>query len=315
MKIKAIAKQVNVLTPDILSVELHAKDTQLPGFDAGSHIDVYLPSGTIRQYSLCNQPNKDGFYKIAILKDSNSRGGSVEAHQILKNDIEIEISTPRNHFGLVNAEKYIFIAGGIGITPLLSMIYTLEAQGKNNWELHYGGRSLETMAFIEDLSVFNDKVKFVPFEEKGLIDLETIVQSMDENAVIYSCGPAPMLNALKDCCERLNKSKQLHIEHFGKDPNVETDAKNDHSFELKLANSNLILTVNEGQTIKEVLIEAGVEVPFSCEEGYCGSCETKVLDGIPEHNDSLLSDEEKASNKYVMVCVARCKSKTLTLAL
>lgn len=308
-------------TSDVMVLEVVRTDgADLDSWAPGAHIDLHLPSGLIRQYSLCGDPADSKRYKIGILRDTNGRGGSVEAHDTLTAEKEVQIGTPRNHFSLVDAPSYLFIAGGIGITPMLPMMQAASQQG-TPWSLAYGGRSRESMAFIDEVKAIagdTHPVQIVPQDECGLLNLAELVANSAPGAAIYGCGPSPMLAALQEACSSTGKSSQLHIELFSapvpaNDGNVATDEP--VAFTVELAKSGVTLDVGADQSLKDVLVNAGIPVPFSCEEGYCGSCETTVLSGTPEHHDSVLTPEEKADGKFMMVCVGRCRSGTLVLDL
>ncbi len=294
-------------TEDVISVTLADPDgATLPAWDAGAHVDLRLPSGLVRSYSLAGDPSDRTGHKLGILREAEGRGGSAECHAVLKPGATIEVSAPSNHFPLKPAPKYVFIAGGIGITPLLPMIRTLQQQGAD-WTLTYGARSTDTMAFLDEVQSYGDKVTLAPQDQVGLLDLDALLSATAEGAHVYACGPGAMLKALQEKCATLGCRDQLHIEHFSADglvlPDFETEPT---AFEVELSSTGQVLQVPANRSLRDVLLENGANVTFSCESGYCGTCETRVLGGTPEHHDVILTDEEKAEGRLMMVCVGRC---------
>lgn len=305
-------------------VLVHPDGADLEAWAPGAHIDLHLPSGLTRQYSLCGDPDDRRHYRLGILREANGRGGSIEVHEQLQPGALVQISAPRNHFALADAPAYLFVAGGIGITPLLTMAQAAQRSGKP-WQLVYGGRSLSTMAFVDEIvqlagaSDAAERVRVLPQDVHGLLDLASIVDQAGPGVAIYSCGPGAMLTALEQACEQAGKRERLHLERFSApaaapDSGVDAAAQ-PKPFQVELAKTGITLDVAADQSLKTVLLAAGVSVPFSCEEGYCGSCETTVLDGEPEHHDCVLTPEEKAEGKLLMVCVGRCRSARLVLDL
>lgn len=296
-----------------------ADGSDLPAWEPGAHVDLHLPSGLVRQYSLCGDPANHRSYRLGILRDAAGRGGSVEACDRLAPGALLSIGEPRNHFPLKDAQAYVFVAGGIGITPMLPMVRAAQQAGKP-WQLVYGGRTRASMAFLDEIARYApERVRIVPQDEHGLIDLAAIVEAAGLGTAIYSCGPAAMLTALEQVCDQAGKRSQLHVERFSAPLAVPAGANGEASparaFKVELVKTGVTLDVAADRSLKSVLQEAGVEVPFSCEEGYCGSCETQVLSGEPEHHDCVLTPEEKAEGKFMMVCVGRCHSDLLVLDL
>jgi ferredoxin-NADP reductase len=264
----------------------------------------------VRQYSLCGRTSDTGSWRVAVLQAPDSRGGSVKVHQ-LKDGSSVRARGPRNHFPVVSSARYLFIGGGIGITPLLAMIYEVDAAGAE-WELYYGGRRRESMAFVDELGRFGDRVHLVPENERGFLDLDAILGRPRPGTLVYACGPEGLLSAVEQRCAPW-PAGSLHLERFAA-------RKTDHpgtesSFEVVLQNSGKTLEVPADKSIFEVVRAAGVSVLGSCLEGICGTCETEVLDGDVDHRDSVLDDEERASNEVMMICVSRCTGPRLTLAL
>jgi ferredoxin-NADP reductase len=275
----------------------------LPEWDAGSHIDLELPNGLIRQYSLCGSPSDRGRWTIGVLREPESRGGSSFIHDIVHEGVSVTVVGPRNHFKLEPSGNYIFVAGGIGITPIIPMIEAAEAAGAS-WKLAYGGRTRASMAFLDRLSAYGDRVSVQPFDETGLIDLASLLDQPVPGTLVYSCGPEPLLKAVEAKCERWPNGS-LHLEHFSAKP-LEAPVY-DGPFEIEVARSGQVFTVPPDQSIMEVLEEAGFEVLCSCREGVCGSCETGLLSGVADHRDSVLSDDEKQRNDRLMVCISRSR--------
>ncbi|MCI2810984.1 PDR/VanB family oxidoreductase [Eoetvoesiella caeni] len=313
-----IVHEVSKAAEDVLVYQLAASGgADLAPWEPGAHIDIHTPSGLIRQYSLCGQPSDRKQYQIAVLIERNGRGGSIEIHEKLTVGTSVKVSIPRNHFPLRPAQKYIFVGGGIGITPLLPMIDAAQQSGAA-WSLVYGGRNTASMAFADALGrLHGETVTLVPQDVKGMIDIKQIVEQAESDVAVYACGPGAMLTELETQFEQAGKRTQLFIERFGVDEQKKLieSAGESQGFQIELAQRGLTLDVPADKTLKEVLLGAGIDVPFSCEEGYCGSCETKVLEGVPEHHCSVLTDEEKEQGEYMMVCVGRSKSAKLVLDL
>ena len=282
----------------------------LPDWTPGAHIDLVLDDGLVRQYSLCGRTSDTGSWRIAVLQAPDSRGGSIKVHQ-LKESSTVRARGPRNHFPVVASSRYLFIGGGIGITPLLAMIYEVDAAGAE-WELHYGGRQLLSMAFVDELSRFGDRIHLVPEDEKGRLDLDAILGRPRTDTLVYACGPEGLLSAVEQRCGSW-PAGSLHLERFSARTTELPDSEN--GFEVVLLRSGKTLRVPPDKSIFEMVRAAGVSVLGSCLEGVCGTCETEVVDGEVDHRDSVLDEEERASNEVMMICVSRCKGTRLTLAL
>lgn len=285
-------------------------DSPLPAWEPGAHIELVLPNGLVRQYSLCGDPRDNRRWRIGVLRDPQSRGGSAFVHEQLRVGSRVRVRGPRNHFPLPQADAYRFVAGGIGITPILAMLRQCDAQGKP-WSLLYGGRSRGSMAFLQELQGFGDRVRIVPKDSHGLLDLASFLDGAPANTVVCACGPEPLLAALADVCAG-QANLALHTERFAPAPSDPTD---NTEFQLVLAKSGRRLRVPKDRTILQVVREAGLEIYSSCENGVCGTCETTVIEGTPDHRDSLLSAGERAQNKSMLICVSRCKSDKLILDL
>lgn len=295
----------------VLSVEfVHADGKPLPAWTPGAHIDVHV-GGQIRQYSLCGDPRATDVYRIGVLNEHASRGGSRYVHTALRPGQTVTVSEPRNHFALEDAAGYVFIAGGIGITPLLAMAREAARRG-DAWRMVYGGRSRPSMAFtaeLAELAALGGEMTLVPQDEHGHIDLDAAFAELPEGTLVYSCGPEPLLAAVEERCP----GEQLRLERFAA-PVVERSG-DDETFEVECRTSGMTLSVGAGTSILQAAEDAGLSVRSSCRDGICGSCETRVLDGTPDHRDFLLSEAEQAAGATMMICVSRCASGRLVLDL
>jgi ferredoxin-NADP reductase len=285
----------------------HPLGEQLPAWEPGAHIDVVLGPGLERQYSLCGDPADRSAWRIAVLREPDGRGGSAHVHEQLGQGDKVRVRGPRNHFELRSAPRYRFLAGGIGITPILPMLAAAEAAGAE-WTLLYGGRTRRSMAFTSELGRYGDRVTVAPQDETGLLDLASVLDDVPEGTLVYCCGPGPLLDAVEERCP----GGILHMERFQA---KEQQAGDDTEFEVELAQSGRTLTVAPDVSVLDAVRAAGVEVLFSCTEGTCGTCETDVLDGTPDHRDSVLTAEEQESGETMMICVSRCRGKRLVLDL
>ncbi len=316
IQVRVAGKRTEAL--DICSFELESIDGRaLPPFSAGSHIDVKIDEKLTRQYSLCNDPDETHRYVIGVLKDPSSRGGSSAMHDRVHVGSILEISTPKNHFELAREAEYsVLLAGGIGITPVLCMAERLSASG-SAFEMHYCTRSVERTAFRERItsSPFAPHVTFhVDFDDPGRrLDLERLFRSMRKDAHLYVCGPKRFMDlVLKAARDAGWPESQLHYEFFAGDTQK---SANEGCFEVKLASSGRIISVAQDQTVVQALMASGVEVPVSCEQGICGTCLTRVLDGIPDHRDLYQTPAEQARNDQFTPCCSRSKTAILVLDL
>jgi ferredoxin-NADP reductase len=293
-----------------------APGNALPEWAPGAHLDIRLPSGLTRQYSLCGAREDRSTYVVVVLREPHGRGGSEEIFRELGVGTEFISSTPRDHFRLVDASEYVLIAGGIGITPIKAMVDEVRARGAR-WHLHYGGRSREHMAFVDELvDLGGDNVSIVPQDVDGLLDVPAIIGNLSPQTAIYCCGPAPLLDAVLTACAEAGVSERLHFERFV----APTDGAGfvtdgDTAFEVELRSSGVTLQVAADKTLLEVVQTVRPDVPFSCTEGYCGSCESVVLDGEPDHRGSLMTPEEHDAERTMLICVGRSKSQRLVLDL
>ncbi|MFI6551282.1 PDR/VanB family oxidoreductase [Streptomyces prunicolor] len=285
----------------------HPLGEQLPSWEPGAHIDVALGPDLERQYSLCGDPADRTAWRIAVLREPDGRGGSAYVHGQLGRGDKVRVRGPRNHFRLEPAPRYRFVAGGIGITPILPMLAAAEAAGAE-WTLLYGGRTRNSIAFTEELGRYGDRVTVAPQDEVGLLDLPSVLDAVPEGTLVYCCGPGPLLDAVEARCP----GDILHMERFQPKDQV---AGVDTEFEVLLEQSGKTVTVPVGVSVLDTVRAAGVEVLFSCTEGTCGTCETDVLEGTPDHRDSVLSEEERAAGETMLICVSRCLGKRLVLDL
>lgn len=306
-----VVREAEQVAHGVVALTLARADGQaLPDWTPGAHIDLILDGGITRQYSLCGRTNETDAWRVAVLKAPDSRGGSTAAHE-LDAGSTVRVRGPRNHFPVVASKRYLFVAGGIGITPLLAMIYEVEAAGAD-WELHYGGRTTSSMAFVDELGQFGDRVHVVPEDELGRPDLATILAQPRPDTLVYTCGPEPLLTAMEEHCAGW-QAGSLHLERFT--ARTQEAPADEQGFELVLQRSGKTAQVPPDRSVFDVVREAGVSVLGSCLEGICGTCETDVVDGDVDHRDSILDEEERASNEVMMICVSRCRSARLTLDL
>lgn len=309
---EVVVASKDVVADGVVTVTLReVRGRLLPAWEPGAHVDLVLEGAPTRQYSLCGDPADRTTYRLGVLRDPEGRGGSLHVHDHLAVGDRVRVRGPRNHFPLVPATRYLFLAGGIGITPLLPMVAAAEASG-TPWSLVYGGRRRASMAFLAELAAYGDRVSACPQDETGLLDLDGLLADPVPGAAVYCCGPEPLLAAVEQRCTSWSPGS-LHVERFAPRPPAE-DVRSS-SFEVELAQCGLTLTVPASRSILEVVEEAGVGVLSSCSEGTCGTCETAVLAGVPDHRDSVLDESERAANDCVMICVSRSRTDRLVLDL
>ena len=292
---------------------------ELPAFSAGAHIDLHLntPQGPlVRSYSLLNDPRETHRYCLGINRDANSRGGSSHVHEQLRVGQVLTISAPRNHFPLdESAPHNVFIAGGIGIPPMLSMIARSQALG-TPWTLYYAARTREHAGFLDRLENPDGSaggqvvLNFDQAPGGKMLDLNAVVAGLPAGAHVYCCGPIPMLQAYEAATAGW-PAERVHKEYFA----AKDAPASEGGFTVELARSHKTLQVPAGKTLLDCLIEIHAEPPYSCREGICGTCEVRVLEGIPDHRDMVLSDSERATNNRMMVCCSGAKSPKLVLDL
>ncbi|MGE2836808.1 PDR/VanB family oxidoreductase [Mycobacterium sp. SMC-4] len=285
----------------------------LPAWQPGAHVAVTLPSGLVRQYSLCGPADDPYSYMIAVLLVGDGRGGSREIHERLRIGEVLDVDGPKNNFSLVDASRYLFLAGGVGITPILAMIESLRCQQDPPlWRLLYGGRSRSAMAFADRLCAMAG-VELVAQDEAGLPDIAGALADSPAGTAVYCCGPPAMIAAVQQACER-RPEIQLHIERFAA-ADAEAVSVGGAAFDVELARSGVTVTVPEDKSVLDAVLEVNPDAAYSCAAGFCGTCETKVLGGEVDHRDELLSEDERQANTTMMICVSRSRGGKLTLDL
>lgn len=305
----------------VLSLRLvDSEGLPLPAWTPGSHVDLVLQSGLVRQYSLCGDPEHRDAYTIAVLREPAGRGGSVEIHESALVGRIIKVGQPRNHFRLVDASRYLFIAGGIGITPILTMARLASRRGVP-WRLVYGGRARTSMAFVRELeSLGTGNVELLPEDEVGRPDLDAILRGTSDDTAVYCCGPEGLIRAAERTCHDLLQSGALHVERFSAmkpspAASAEQIAVPPGRFEVELRRTGCRLSVPPDRSLLDVVRDAIPDARSSCEEGFCGACETTVLEGTPKHHDTVLTEEERDRSETMLICVGRSKSPRLVLDL
>ncbi|HVV12562.1 PDR/VanB family oxidoreductase [Amycolatopsis sp.] len=289
-----------ILAEDVVAIELTGAG--LPSWAPGAHVDVEVRPGLVRQYSLCGDPGARDRWRIAVLREESGRGGSLHLHDTVTEGMTLNVGEPRNNFPLKPSPEYVFVAGGIGITPLLPMLRAADAAGAR-WRLYYGGRRRSRMAFLDELAGYGDRVHVLPEDEQGLLPLREIFAA--GTAPVYCCGPEPLLAA----AERVCPPDRLRVERFhARDQTGPTTG-------FVVSVSGRTIDVGPGESLLDALDAAGIPMPSSCREGTCGSCETAVLAGEVDHRDSVLSEQERADGRTMMVCVSRARSGRLVLDL
>jgi ferredoxin-NADP reductase len=267
----------------------------------------------VRHYSLCGEPEDRDGYVVAVLEQPNGRGGSREFHEALTPGTAIAVSAPRNHFPLIDADSYLFIAGGIGITPILPMARSVAKSGKA-FRLVYAGRSLPWMAFRDEVESYGAAASLVPEDTAGRIDIAAELERAPAGTHVFCCGPEPLLRAVQDACGTDDRITAVHFERFGSSTEKSADVPTGRrAFEVELARSGVRIVVDEGSSILDKVLEVVPGQPWSCREGFCGTCETTILAGEPEHADEVLSEDERESNSVMMICVGRSRSPRLVL--
>ncbi|PXX12563.1 vanillate O-demethylase ferredoxin subunit [Paraburkholderia tropica] len=287
----------------------------MPPFDAGAHINLRLGENLTRSYSLANSPVERHRYVIAVKREQEGRGGSCHVHDELRVGGEIPVEYPRHHFPLnESATHTILIAGGIGITPIISMAARLEQLGRS-WELHYTARSPAHAAFLQELKKYGDRVSLYffdgspePDESQSKLDIASLVTGARPGTHLYCCGPGGMISEFESLtCDR--PPDTIHVERFAADGEVDMSG----TFEVVLARSGERLRISENETILDVVLAHGVAVDHSCQEGVCGSCLVRVKEGVPDHHDYVLTSAERASNDRMLICCSRAKTPVLVL--
>lgn len=289
----------------------HPAGRRLPDWTPGSHIDVMLPAQLVRQYSLCGDRWDPFTYQVAVLRELDGRGGSAYIHDTLRVGDRLQIAGPRNNFAMVPSTRYLFVAGGIGITPLLPMIRQAEIIDAE-WALLYGGRTTTSMAFLPELARHGDRVTIWPHDERGLLPLARVFDAEPHTTKVYCCGPAPLLAAVEALGAEWPTGSVRTERFVPKQTHAPVRAQ---AFEVHLQRSGLSVTVMPGVSILDAIARAGVPALSSCRRGVCGTCETAVVSGVPDHRDSLLSDDERAKGDCFLPCVSRSCSDQLVIEL
>ena len=309
-QIKLVVKAKTKAAEGVVALTLTRPDgRRLPDWTPGSHIDIVLPSGICRQYSLCGDRWDAHNYRIAVLHEEQGRGGSAYIHDELAEGSAVGLGGPRNNFLLVPSEKYVFVAGGIGITPMLPMIQQADLMGAD-WKLLYLGRSRRTMAFLDELASFGERVMILPKDELGACPLPELIGEASIDTKVYVCGPQRLLTAVENHCADWPVGF-LRLEHFA--AKTQGAPARDIPFEVELARAGLCVTVSPEISVLEALQNAGVQMLTSCREGTCGTCEVTVLDGEPDHRDSILGEADRKAGNCMFPCVSRSCSDRLVL--
>jgi len=312
--LKLIVCEVVLVSNDVIALTLRRPDgSPLPIWAPGAHLDLELPSGRRRQYSLCGDQADRENYRIAVLRETHGRGGSLELHTLARIGLELTAHEPRNHFPLLDGSRYLFIAGGIGITPILPMIIEAARQGIP-WVLIYVGRTRDHLPFLDEVKrIDGGLARILPRDEVGRVDFSVVFSVLSPETLVYACGSPRLLKSVEDAALSQHAESQLRMERFTMKGAYEGGLT--LPFDVELARTGKTLHVPVGRTLGEVLKEAGAPVEFSCEEGCCGVCETRVIAGLPDHRDCILTRAERARNDRMMVCTGRSYSPLLVLDL
>jgi ferredoxin-NADP reductase len=319
--LQVLVRSMTLLASETVAVEFVPGDeTELPAFEAGAHVDLVLPNGIRRSYSLCNRPTDRNRYVVGVKKANPSRGASSYIHDRLRVGQRIEISRPRNNFGLArSAERSIFIAGGIGITPIWSMIQMLVSEGRQ-WRLYYAARTAKDAAFLGEIRALgvahpgSIDIRFDHEAGVAMLDIEGIVnENAGAGVHFYACGPSAMLDAFEAATKSVPEANR-HLERFSADAKGSSEGAV-NEYEAVLAKSGMTLRITSEKSLLDTLLDAGVSVEFSCMEGICGSCRVAVREGLPDHRDHVLTEEERARNDVVLVCCSGSRTQRMVLDL
>ncbi|CAM01773.1 ferredoxin-NADP reductase [Saccharopolyspora erythraea NRRL 2338] len=312
VELEVVLEQKEVIADGVVLLTLrHPGDEPLPEWAPGAHIDLLLRENLVRQYSLCGDPANRAVFQVAVRREQAGRGGSAHVHDELAAGDLVRVRGPRNNFRLVEAPRYLFVAGGIGITPLLPMISAAEQRGAD-WRLVYGGRTQASMPFADELVArFGDRVSLRPADSGSSLELRKLLKRPGRGTAIYCCGPESLLAEAEKRCHRWRSA--LHVERFA--AAAPADAGPATAFDVELARSGITIRVPENRSILDAVEDAGAPAMSSCREGICGTCETRVLDGTPDHRDSLLTASDRATGETMMICVSRACGSRLVLDL
>jgi len=306
--------KIEKLSDDTSSFEFEIDKGIFESVEPGAHLDVYLKNDLIKQYSLWNWSDDHKRVSVAVKREDDGAGGSKAMHQ-LKEGQKVELDGPRNHFKLIpNAPHYTLVAGGIGVTPIFSMVKALQKQGAS-FDVYYLVQNRILAAFAAHFDALNlgDNYHLHSDEESGYIDFKQLLNESPKDSLIYACGPEPMLNALMKANQEQAKEHELHYEKFS--ASSDKQDLESTSFLVKINSTGVIYEISADDSILGVLTDDGIDIPSACTSGVCGTCITDVLEGDIDHRDEILSDEEKASNEYMCVCVSRAKSGMIVLDL
>jgi vanillate monooxygenase ferredoxin subunit len=315
IKVRVRARKVEA--DGICSFELEPVGADLlPTFEAGAHIDVHVPTGLVRQYSLCSSTADRSFWRIGVLREPASRGGSIGMHDTVQIGSLLKVSMPKNLFALTEAKNSILVAGGIGVTPIWAMAQHLH-RNEQAFQMHYCARSRERMAFFDEIRAagFADQTRFYFSEEPDTpqFDAAAVFKASPAGSHLYVCGPAGFMDYVLDSARKAGwPEERLHREHFA---GAVQDTSGDQPFQLRLARSGTCFDVPSGVTALQVLLDNGIDMNFSCESGVCGTCLTSVLEGTPDHRDTYLTDSERTANDAFTPCCSRAKTPSLVLDL
>lgn len=311
LRIQSVAQE----TEDIVRIDLvDPRDRDLPEFSAGAHLDVHIAEGLVRQYSLAGDPAERRRYQIAVLREVAGRGGSKVLHENAHPGGAITVSAPRNHFPLADgAKRHLLLAGGIGVTPMMAMIATLEARGAD-WRMHYCTRSAEKTAFCDRLQPFVAAGKVVLHHDGGNpkkgLDISTTLKDVEPGTHLYYCGPSGFMAAVAQAAKHWPDGS-VHFEFFNSPPARPVETRANTPFQVKLKSTGEVLDIPADKSIVQVLRDKGHAIDTSCEEGYCGTCMTRYVEGKPEHRDTVLDADDRA--QYVLICCARSNTPMLVL--
>jgi ferredoxin-NADP reductase len=310
-----VERRVVAHDQDVVTLTLAGADgTPLPPWRPGAHLDIHLPSGRVRQYSLCGDPTRPDSYRIAVRRIPDGGGGSAEVHEVLSVGSQVTTNGPRNAFPLTvpgygsPAERLRFVAAGIGITPILPMLRYVERLGVD-WSMIYAGRSRDSLPFLDEVADFGDRIEIRTDDVHGVPAAAQLLGDCPDGTAVYACGPAPMLTAIR---ARLagRDNVELHFERFAAPPVIDGE-----QFSVCVASTGATVQVGAEETLLSALQRADIWPPYSCRQGFCGTCRTRVLDGCVEHRDTLLTDPERADG-MMLVCISRAaKGQRLTLDL
>jgi cytochrome P450/ferredoxin-NADP reductase len=303
----------HALTSDVLEITLSIDDrADIPDWQPGAHVDLELPDGALRQYSLCGRPGEPTL-RIAVLREAAGRGGSIVIHDDLQVGDRLRVRGPRNHFTMRPAQLLVFVAGGIGITPLLPMMEEAQHRG-SDWRLIYLAKSTARMPYLDELvGEYGSRIEVWPSEDKGRFPLDALWADIpSSDAYVYACGPDALLTGIEDSARRAGREHQVVVERFSARQAV---FEPNRAFEAYLLRRHELVSVGENESLLDAVNRVGANVLSTCREGTCGTCEVRVVDGIPEHRDSVLSLEERLASESIMTCVSRCRGRRLVLDL